>query len=325
MPPASISRRSLLAWLGGGALAPVLGSLGMGASHRAGAEEATGDAVPSGEQRLGLALGAGGAVGLAHIQVLEVLDELGVRPAVIAGSSIGALMGALYAGGMSGKEIRELTDELIPANGREWLETLQKRDWRDMLRMLQPSLSDVTLFDNGEVVAFLDEFLPQNRFDKLDMPLHLVAADFHTREQVVFNEGDLLRPLLASMALPGVFPPVSHNDRLLVDGGMVNPVPFDLLGEDSDIRIAVDVSGRRTGGEDDGPAWLDGIFNTFKIMQHAIVSEKRRHLEPDIFLSPAVEDVRMLEFYRSERIFRQAAPERDRLKRELEKLLGDGG
>ena len=315
-------RRTILKWMLAAASTLPLG-LGTLGTARAEADEAAGDnsrKLPEGG--LGLALGSGGAAGLSHIQVFEVLDELGVRPDRIAGSSIGALLGAFYASGMSGREIREMVIELIPANGREWLGALFNRDWSKAVAMLRPGLENVNVFDPDEARAVLEELLGAETFGELEIPLSVVATDLWSREEVIFTEGELLRPLMASAAMPGVFQPVQYQDRVLVDGGMVNPVPFEHVMSEGGITVAVDVLGKRTrpdNGNDSG--YMDGIFNTFKVMQHAIVTQRRRLAEPDIFLAPEITDVRVLEFYRYELIFKQGQPEADRLKRELGALL----
>jgi len=315
-------RRTVLKWML--AAASTL-PLGLGAASAVRAETAS----QSGEPRqlpgegLGLALGSGGAAGLSHILVFEVLDELGLRPRHIAGSSIGALLGAFYASGMSGREIREMVIELVPSNGREWLGALFNRDWAKAFAMLRPGLENVNVFEPDEAMAVLDDLLGAKTFGALEIPLTVVATDLWAREEVLFTEGELLRPLLASAAMPGVFQPVHYQDRVLVDGGMVNPVPFEHVTRDGGLTVAVDVLGKRSKPDnDEDTGYMDGLFNTFKVMQHAIITQRRRLAEPDIFLAPEVTDVRVLEFYRYEQIFSQAKPAAEHLKRELEARLG---
>jgi NTE family protein len=108
---------------------------------------------------------------------------------------------------------------------------------------------------------------------------------------------------------------------VLVDGGTVNPVPYDLLTADCDIVIAIDVSGERSPDGDSTPGYFETIFNSAKIMQHAILTEKLRRLPPDIYIAPAITDVRALEFYKAEQVFRQAEPAKQELKRRLRQLI----
>lgn len=123
------------------------------------------------------------------------------------------------------------------------------------------------------------------------------------------------------MALPGIFQPVLVNDRVLVDGGTVNPVPYDLLMNGCDIVIAIDVDGVRTRPENLIPGYLDTIFNSIKVMQRAIMAEKLRLSRPHIYISPPIVDIRALEFYRADEVFKQAHPAKDDLKQQLAKLL----
>ncbi|KAA3628249.1 MAG: patatin-like phospholipase family protein [Proteobacteria bacterium] len=272
--------------------------------------------------RVGIALGGGGARGLAHVLMLEVLDELGIKPYRIAGTSIGAIIGVLYAAGKSGREIRALIDQLTVSENESWIDALSGESGLRWLDFLLPELRRGGLLNPDGFIAFLDETLGVERFDQLKIPLQVVATDFWSREAAVFDSGLLMPAVQASMALPGVFAPVTIGDRLLVDGGLVNPVPYDLIQQDCDLTIAVDVIGLRTPGEDPIPSYLEATFEAFQILQSTVLKEKMRHRPPDIYIRPEIRDVRVLEFYKFEAIFQQAQPQKDRLKRQLEKLLG---
>ena len=303
MPPVSWTRRKTLGFILASALAPsVL------ANERS--------------PRIGLALGSGGARGLAHLLVFELLDDLGLRPHRISGSSIGAVMGSLYAAGVSGAEIRELLDRMTVSSDESWLHSLLREDLTRWLSFLQPSLERGGIVKSDAFSDFLEESAGVSRFDELSIPLRVVATDYWKREMVVFESGDLWPAVQASMAMPGLFKPVKHEGRLLVDGGMTNPVPFDLL-PDCDLIIAVDVLGVRTPEESDtDPSSMDNIFNTFQIMQASILREKLKHGEPDFMVTPDIRDVRVMDFYRFEEILRQAEPARDALETGLRDRLG---
>lgn len=267
--------------------------------------------------RIGLALGGGGAKGLAHIPMLEVLDELGLRPQRIAGTSIGAVIGALYASGLSARAIRELVDRLTVTEDENWLESLFSEDVGRWFEFVELRLGNGGLLDSGAFIDYLREQIEAERFEQLAIPLQLVATDFWSREQVVFDSGELMRAIQASIAIPGLFEPVHYAGRVLVDGGLVNPVPYDLLFDECDLVIAVDVLGQRTPSGGQGPGYFETTFNTFQIMQSSIMREKRRQRAPDIYLQPAIENIRVLEFYRSAEIYAQAQPEQQRLARLL--------
>ena len=189
--------------------------------------------------KIGLALGGGGARGLAHVPMLEVFDELRIRPDYIVGTSIGAVMGLLYASGMSGREIRALIDRLTVSGEESWLGSLFDEDkgrWWDWIKL---RLGKGGLVDPGRFLAFLEEQTGVNRFKQLQIPLQVVASDFWNRSQVVLERGELGPAIHASIAIPGLFNPVEYRGRVLVDGGLVNPVPYDLLLDRCETVVAI--------------------------------------------------------------------------------------
>ena len=256
--------------------------------------------------KIGLALGGGGAKGLAHIPILEVLDEFGIRPHCIAGTSIGAVVGVLYASGHSGREIREGIEQFSFRDGEGLTDLVNRRG--DMLKWL--NIININWGGSGLLKAdsFLEMLMARtrgSRFDDLAIPLRVVAADFWKREQVVLESGELKPAIRASMALPGVFVPEVMGNQVLVDGGAVNPVPFDIL-DDCDLVIAVNVMGTRTESVHRVPSMAEAVFNTFQIMQAAILRHKLERHPPDILVAPDIVDIQMLEFYKAEQVFKQA-------------------
>ncbi len=316
----NFSRRGFLSLLGRLLPATLLWS-----AVRADVKQTTPQTAPADTAKhqptIGIALGAGGANGLAHILMLEALDEMGIKPQQIAGSSIGAIIGALYAAGMSGKQIRELVEQFIISPGEPLLEKLVSKDALRWVDFIEVELGNGGILSSEGFIAFLYDTLKPATFEQLQIPLRVVAADLWSREQVVLQSGELLPAVKASMALPGVFQPVVRNERVLVDGGTVNPVPYDLLMDECDLVIAVDVSGERTPPENPAPDYFSTVFNSAKVMQQAIMTEKLRHQRPAIYIKPPIVDIRALEFYRAEEVFKQAAPARQELKQQLKKLL----
>ena len=271
--------------------------------------------------KIGIALGGGGAKGLAHIPILEVFEELGIRPVCVAGTSIGAILGVLYCSGIPPSQTRrELTEVSFSGEGR-LRDLLGKREILKWLDFAQFQFDRSALLRSDRVMDILFSDLGPRRFEDLHTPLKVVATDFWAREPVVLDRGELIPALKASMAVPGVFPPVEIEGRLLVDGGMVNPIPYDLLPQDCDITIAVDVAGRRTPSSDETPSMVDLVFNAFQIAARSIVQEKLSRVKPDIYVEPDIEDIRLLEFYKAAQVFRQAQPAKEQFKRELELKL----
>jgi NTE family protein len=261
--------------------------------------------------RIGLALGGGGARGLAHIPMLEVLDELEVQPAMICGTSIGAVVGSLYATGMSAAEIRSRFAEIIPT-GPDQSFMDQSMGWFRMARIQWGE----GLLNVDRFLEALFEDVDTMDFQDLRIPLKVVTADFWNREQVVIESGHLVDAVRASMALPGIFRAETRGDQVLVDGGCVNPVPFDLL-HDCEVTIGIDVLGDREAEPGEMPNLFEAMFQTYQIMAESILRGKLVHTPPSIFLSPPISGIRMLDFHKAHSVFQQAETSRDQLRQDL--------
>lgn len=271
--------------------------------------------------RIGLALGGGGAKGLAHIPMLEAFDQLELKPWRIAGTSIGAIIGALYAAGHSGAAIRTMVDQLVgqrKPGGKDLFALPDSLRWLDFI---DPTLSPGGLLSSDDFMKFLGEQLGVHKFSELKIPLQVVAADLWSGRPAVLESGRLLPALQASMALPGLFPPVKYQGRELIDGGVANPLPYDLLSADCDIVVAIDVSGDLKRPADDQLSFLNVLFHGFHIMIENLVAEKLKRVRPNIYIRPAITDVRVLEFYKAARVFSEAAPAQRQLLKSLKRAL----
>jgi NTE family protein len=266
--------------------------------------------------KVGVALGGGGAKGLAHVPMLAVFDELGIEVSAISGSSIGAVIGALYAAGIPAREICNGIKELNPEESEWMLGRMLPRSmvggWLDLVGM---DFGGKGLVRADKSLEALADAIKVSTFEELEVSLRVVAADFWTREQVVFDTGPLIPAVSASMALPGLLKPVEIGDRVLVDGGTVNPLPYDLLADDCDVVVAIDVMGKRARDdeEDRVPSPAEAIFNAYQIMQRSILREKMRQNPPTIYIEPDIVDIRVLDFLKAEEIFDQAQPSREEL------------
>ncbi|MGD2113050.1 MAG: patatin-like phospholipase family protein, partial [Gammaproteobacteria bacterium] len=274
-----------------------------------------------GAPRIGLALGGGGANGLAHILMLETLDEQGVVPHAITGCSIGAIIGALYAAGLSGRDIRAQIEQFFVDRGaaEQRLFALPKSiRWLDFI---DPALTGGGLLSSDDFIEYLGEVMPARGFRDLKIPFQVVTAELMTGRQYVIDSGALLPAIQASMAVPGVFPPVRIDGRLLVDGGVANPLPFDLLEPDNDIVIAIDVSGNRDIGDGEQLSSMGVLLQSFHTMSNNILAEKLRQRRPDIYVRPDISHVKVLEFYKAREVFAQAAPAQQAFAKDLQRAL----
>ncbi|RMD79904.1 MAG: patatin [Gammaproteobacteria bacterium] len=281
---------------------------------------------PGRRPRLGLALGAGSARGWAHIGVLETLAEAGIQPAVVCGTSIGALVGAAAVLGR------------LEALGR-WVRGLS---WRDTLRLMDFTLAGGGLIEGRRLMEHLGERLGREldevRIESLPLPYGAVATRLDTGREVWLREGPLLEAVRASIAFPGLFTPVRRDGAWLVDGGMVNPVPVSLcraLGAEVVLAVQLQPPGgrppppgrvllRETGsGRERGmaealreglqqglgallalpepgatPGVVDVVMESIHHMQRFITRSRLGGDPPDLLLAPRVGDIALMEFHR---------------------------
>ncbi|MGF0537121.1 patatin-like phospholipase family protein [Agrobacterium sp. ES01] len=272
----------------------------------------------SSDPTVAIAFGAGGARGFAHIPVIEALDEMGIRPVAIAGSSIGAIMGAGMAAGMTGAEIREFALETVGRRGavtsRLW--SLRGGTMRDALggfRFGQFNLETI-------LPAFLPAQLP-DQFSGLQIPLTVMATDYYGQREIAVSEGKLVTALAASAAIPALFMPVSLNGALSIDGGIFNPVPYDKLKGRADIIIGVDVVGGPVGDPTEAPSRFDSIFGAGQLTMLSAIQLMLKIYTPEIFLRPPVSGFRVLDFLKAQQVLEATEGLKDGFKRDLEGKL----
>ena len=267
-----------------------------------------------------LALGGGGARGLAHVVVFEALDEIGLRPAAIAGTSIGSLLGAAYAAGMSGREIRRYVVGLAHDRAEVFRRLIATRAGT-FANLLSIGFGSATLVDAEK---FCEQFLPDKvpaEFQSLQIPLTVIATDLYRRKQAVFSSGALKPALAASIALPTLMRPVVIADRVLIDGGATNPLPFDHLYDQADVVVAIDISGEPIEERRDIPNPWECLITTVLVMGNAITAEKVKHSAPDLIVRPKVGTFRTMDFLQASAILRAAEPAKAELKEKLKTLL----
>ncbi|MEA3407395.1 MAG: patatin-like phospholipase family protein [Chloroflexota bacterium] len=180
-------------------------------------------------RKVGLALSGGGARGLAHIGVLKIMEQEGVPIDCLGGTSMGGLIAAAYAAGLSPKFMEQ--------------EALRMASFRRLLSLAELSLPRRGLFEGESVCEYLAEHLGDSTFEDLRLPLALVAVDLKSGCEVVLREGRVVDAVRATISLPGIFAPVERDGRLLVDGGVLNDLPADVVRRmEADVVIAVDVA-----------------------------------------------------------------------------------
>jgi NTE family protein len=247
--------------------------------------------------KIGLALGSGAARGLAHVGVLKALKEASIPVDIVAGTSMGALVGACFAreGEISAVE------EIAIHTG-----------WRDIAHLLDPKLGSLRkgLIRGQSIQELLYSIIGDVEFKDLKIPFVAVATDVNAGEEVVIREGSVIEAVRASMSIPGVFVPVTLEGRCLVDGGLTNPIPADVvrhMGAKFIIAVNVLVEPQKSKRvlslpKGNGIAEVPNIFNTLiqsiYIMEHEII--KSRIPKADIIISPDVSRIEAFEFHKGE-------------------------
>lgn len=271
--------------------------------------------------RIGLALGGGAARGLAHIHALQAFDDLGIRPSVIAGCSIGALYGAAFASGFSATYIRSLTEESLSSRF-DLIRQLYSARAPALQRLLNVLPLRSALIDP---LALLDILVPKQMpttFDQLDITLRIVATNLTERDASVLSQGDLRKAIGASMAIPVVFSPVDIDGQLLVDGGIVNPLPYDVLKDDADVIVAVDVSGGSRATEEPPSASMYSVLTlSAQIVQKTLIQERLIRSAPDVYVEAELDQFGAFQFHKAADILSASEPLKDRLKAQLVRVL----
>ncbi len=236
--------------------------------------------------KVGLALGGGGARGFAHVGVLKVLEAEGIPIDVIAGTSMGGLIGSLYASGMSARELET--------------ESRRMTRTRQLVSLADASLARRGLFKGERIVEYLRERLGARTFSDLRIPAAVVAVDLNDRCQVILDRGSVAEAVRATIAVPGVFVPVLSGSQVLVDGGVLNNVPADVVrAKGAERVIAVGCHG--AGETDAFPRFgdhpllpnafadtVDILYRSLDTMVSEIARLKLAAAAPDVMILPRI-------------------------------------
>lgn len=233
-------------------------------------DRATGSTLKRDHPTLGLALGGGAVLGFAHIGLLEALDQAGLQADCVAGTSAGAIIGALYAFGLKPQRTRELLTPLT---------------WRKVSGFTRTSMGLLTNEPLGELI---EDELGDARIEDAEIPLAVVAADIHTGERVVLREGPLAEAVRASAAIPGIYTPVEIGDRLLVDGGIVENVPVSAV-QDMGADVAVAATLGRALDFEEVSNLMGVLTNAFLITLNTATALSLELDHADVVIAPDLE------------------------------------
>lgn len=262
------------------------------------------------KKEIALVLSGGGARGVAHIGVLEVLDREKIPIDLIAGTSIGALVGGAYlAGGLA-----ELKKNLL---------SLKKTD---VVKMFISRPSKEGLTDGAKVVFLISKFTKGRKIEELSVPFLSISADLETGKTVIIDEGDLLDAIRSSISMPGIFIPVHNKGLVLVDGGIVDPVPVDIASKYAKKIIVVDVLARMERLKSEKEILHENIIDI--IEESIVIMQKklskltlRKRRKREFIIKPKLPRVGSLEFYKSKELIEAGRKEAERILPRLKRFI----
>ncbi len=301
--------------------------------------------------KVAIALGSGAARGWSHMGVFQGLEALGIEPDIVAGSSIGALVGAAYA-----------ADELDRL--QEWALAL---DWKGILKYLDPTLLGGGLIEGEKLSSLVGQYVQDLNFEELPRQLGVVATELDTGREIWIQQGPVIEAVRASIGLPGLFKPLKRDGRWLVDGGLTNPVPVSLCrAMGADIVIAVNLNGdilgrhmrnrkgserteetedktdllerlsaqlkttfnmhkgellsRLFGRNKDNPGLFEVLASSINVMQDRITRSRMAGDPPDIIITPHLSRFGLLEFDRADEAIEEGRAAVERMRPALETL-----
>lgn len=239
------------------------------------------------KQKIGLALGGGAARGFAHIGVIKALEEFEIPIDLISGTSIGSFIGAIYSAG----NLKEFEKEIRSKNSF----------MRDVLLKLDPTFPKLSLMNGNEVIKIFKSLSSARTFEDLSIPLTTVTTGIEKNEKIECSDGDLINAIRASIAIPGVLSPVYINQRLCVDGGLVDPVPVEsLYNMGADITIAVNLYGLYSSKHSqENYNIIDIVDRSAKIILNNIAQLSFKIHSPDILIEPPIDEFKGWDFHKS--------------------------
>ncbi len=234
-------------------------------------------------KRLGIAFGGSGAQGIANIAYVKALELMEIKPDIVSGAGIGAVVAAMYAAGMTSQNMMDFLQEVNFPGAKRPINISKIKD------------AKYGILDGLGLEEYYKMVVPIKVFDRLYFPLKVVAANYASGEQIVFGEGDVGPAIRAAVAIPGIFSPHDVNGVVMMDGSCINPVPFDIIREDCDVLACIDPQINESS-EDLSPFVFPALLNASNASKKALVTEKQKSCAVDLFERVIVEDINMFDF-----------------------------
>jgi NTE family protein len=267
-----------------------------------------------GKNKIGLALGGGGAKGFAHLGALKVFEKNKIEFDMVSGTSIGALVGALHCAGFSAEKIEKLSKE-IP--------------WKKMIDLAIPKEG---LIKGDRIEEHIRKILEGKQFSDLKKPFFITATDIKDFREVIFNKGDLAKAIRASISIPGVFNPVTNKGRLLVDGGVIDNLPIEILKINGAKNIVgINLFNKKTKNfiydeaekekEKNSSNIILNLLNSYSILEQEKLKISLKQLEDEIIISPDVESIKIYEFNKSKKGIEEGEKATEKRLKDIKKIM----
>ncbi len=259
---------------------------------------------------LGIAFGGSGAEGIACLSYVKALEEVNIKPDIVSGTGIGGVVAAMYAAGMSFKDMMDFLVEIDFPGSKRPINILKLKDSRHGL------LDDMGLEEYFKMVV------PIRVFDRLYFPLRIVATKYETGEEIVFSEGDVGHAVRASAAAPGIFSPFEIDEDLYVDGSCVNPVPFDIIRNECEVLAAIAPGTYQQTEEDKAPSNVFPVLiSAYDAAKKSLSKEKQKHCNVDLYEDIIIEGITTFDFSRYDDIIAFSEEKTYKFIQELKNML----
>lgn len=257
---------------------------------------------------LGIAFGGSGAEAIACVAYIRAMEEIDIKPDIVSGTGIGAVVAAMYAAGMSSTAMVDFLKEIDFPGAKRPINIEKLKDARQ------------GILDGMGLEEYFQMVVPIKVFDRLYFPLRIVAANYETGEEVMFADGDVGAAVRAAVSVPGIFSPHEIEGAFYIDGSCVNPVPFDIIRDDCDVLVAIDPSVNQdaSGGV---PSVFSTLLGAYDASKKSLTLEKQRACAVDLLEHIVVDEITAYDFIRFEDIIASVGEKTETFKSALLSLV----
>jgi len=258
--------------------------------------------------KIGLVLGSGSARGIASVGVIKHLEQIGIKPDIICGSSMGALIGGAYASGMDINEMEKIATRM--------------KNYKDVIKLIDINNPFNSLIKGEKIKQFLKTIIKKDKIENFYKKFSCNATDIMHGKEVIFKKGNAINAIRASISIPGIFRPVKYKKTFLVDGGLLNPVPIDIAKQmGADVIIAVDVNSKMKLNNKKNLNLFSTIENAIEIMEIQLSKKYEINYKNTIVLKPNISSIGRYDFFKAKKIITLGYKESKRNEKKIKKLI----